>query len=64
MEEINRRLRERQKMISQIKEVSSLEAFHYTIANSKKPLGRKTLTVDTSKPIETYLQEVINYIKT
>ncbi|WP_211654111.1 AAA family ATPase [Planococcus alpniumensis] len=64
MEEINRRLRERQRMISQIKEVSSLEAFHYTIANSKKPLLRKILTVDTSKPIETYLQEVINYIKT
>jgi predicted kinase len=64
MEEINRRLRERQKMISQIKEVSSLEAFRYTIANSKKPLERKTLIVDTSKPLETYLQEVINYIKT
>ncbi|WP_416144578.1 AAA family ATPase [Planococcus koreensis] len=63
MEEINRRLRERQQLISQIKEVSSLESFHYTIANSKKPIEMETLTINTSKPIEAYLQEVINYIK-
>lgn len=63
MEEVNRRLRDRQKKISQIKEVPSLEAFQYTIANSKKPLDRETLTVDTSKPIEAYLQKVIDYIK-
>lgn len=64
MEEINRRLRNREKMISQVQKVSSLEAFNHTIANSKKPSERKILTVDTSKPIETYLQKVINYIKT
>lgn len=63
MKEVNRRLQNRQKMISQIQKVSSLEGFHNAIANSKKPLEKKILIVDTSKPIETYLQEVVNYIK-
>ncbi|MBN3554037.1 ATP-binding protein [Fictibacillus nanhaiensis] len=60
--EINRRLKSRDRMISQIEEISSEEAFQYTIKNSKKPLDTKCLVVDTSQPLETYVQKVLNYI--
>lgn len=61
--EINRRLSERKRMVSQILEVSSQDEFDSTVANSKKPENIKTLTVNTSHPLQTYLQDVINYIK-
>lgn len=63
IDEINRRLKGRKRMVSQIKEAPSLEAFNYTIANSIKPFGHELLTVDTSLPIKAYLQEVIDYLK-
>ena len=61
--EINRRLNERERMVSQITQAPSQEAFDYTLANSKKPSGYRTLTVNTRLPIESYLPEVIDYIK-
>ncbi|RLQ89829.1 AAA family ATPase [Planomicrobium sp. Y74] len=64
MNEINRRLKTRNRMVSQIGEVLSPEAFTYTIANSKKPVGYEILTINTDQPLEAYLQEVINYLKT
>jgi predicted kinase len=60
--EINNRLKSRERMISQIEEISSEEAFQYTIKNSKKPLDIKCLVVDTSQPLESYVQTVLNYI--
>jgi predicted kinase len=50
--EINFRLKNRDRMISQIAEIYSEEAFQYTIHNSKKPSEYKCLMVDTRKPIE------------
>lgn len=62
-EEINNRLRSRERKISQINEVKSIDDFRYTIENSKKPENHKCLTVDTSKPLDSYIQEVLNYIE-
>lgn len=61
-DEINFRLRNRERMVSQIKEIYSEESFRYTIKNSKKPSGYKCLLVDTKHPLENYLQTVMSYI--
>ncbi|WP_419961705.1 AAA family ATPase [Psychrobacillus sp. BM2] len=60
--EINSRLKNRERMISQIKEIKSEVAFKSTIENSKKPFGYKYMTVDTGQPLESYIQDVMNYI--
>lgn len=62
MNEINRRLKNRNRMISQIEEIKSVDAFKLTIANSKKPSNTKTLLVNTKEPIEGYIQKVIDYL--
>jgi predicted kinase len=61
--EINRRLRNRDRMVSQIKEIYSEEAFRYALKNSEKPADYKCLLIDTSQPVERYLPAVINYLK-
>ncbi len=61
--EINFRLKNRDRMLSQIKEIQSEESFKYTIKNSKKPPEYKCLVVDTKQPLESYIREVINYIR-
>lgn len=61
-EEVNFRLKNRQSKISQIKEVASREAFQYTIKNSKKPENYPYLMVDSSKALDTYIEEVMEYI--
>ncbi|MFD2446887.1 AAA family ATPase [Bacillus sp. CGMCC 1.16607] len=60
--EINFRLKNRERKISQIKEVDLKEAFTFTIENSKKPDEYNCLVVDTAQPLESYIQEVLNYI--
>ncbi|MED1863887.1 AAA family ATPase [Fictibacillus nanhaiensis] len=60
--EINNRLKNRDRMISQIGEITSEEAFQYTIKNSKKPLGIQCLVVNTSEPLEHYVETVLEYI--
>jgi len=60
--EINFRLKNHERMISQIKEIKSEIAFKSTIENSKKPLGYKCITVDTGQTLESYIQDVMNYI--
>ncbi len=61
--EINNRLKNRDRMISQIKEITSEEAFQYTIKNSKKPIDLKCLIVDTLQPLESYIETVLDYIQ-
>ena len=57
--EINFRLKNRERMISQIKEIQSLEeSFKYTIKNSKKSPEYKSLVVNTEQPLEGYIQEL------
>lgn len=62
-EVINDRLKNRKRMLSQINEISSEENFKYTIKNSKKPSNYKCLLVDTRLPLESYIQDVLNYIE-
>lgn len=60
--EINFRLKNRESKISQIKEAKSIEEFRYTIENSKKLANHRCVVVDTSKPLDSYIEEVINYL--
>ncbi|WP_423410568.1 AAA family ATPase [Heyndrickxia sp. MSNUG] len=62
MEEINLRLKNRERMISQIEEIQSEEAFKFTIENSKKPAGYPYLVVNTGRQMEDYILEAIEYI--
>jgi predicted kinase len=61
--EINSRLKNRERMLSQIKEIPSEEAFTYTIHNSKKPSEYKSLVVDTGQPLDNYIHNVMHYIE-
>ncbi|MDW0118352.1 AAA family ATPase [Sporosarcina thermotolerans] len=61
-DEVNNRLKNRVRMVSQISGINSEEDFIYTLENSKKPTGCKCLIVDTGKPLESYIDKVINYI--
>ncbi|MCY9545667.1 AAA family ATPase [Lysinibacillus xylanilyticus] len=60
--EINYRLKNRERMISQIAEVKSETAFIHTLQNSKKPSNYRCITVNTRQPLENYIQEVMDYI--
>ena len=60
--QLNERLKNRERMASQIQEVNSEEAFNYTINNSKRPSTSKYLVVDTSQPVDTYINGVMDYI--
>lgn len=62
-EEINCRLTSRNKMLSQISSVNSKEDFLYTIHNSKKPEKINCLKIDTSQPLESYIDLVVDYIQ-
>ena len=60
--EINYRLKNRERMISQIAEVKSEIAFIHTLQSSKKPSNYRCITVNTRQPLENYIQEVMDYI--
>lgn len=60
--EIQSRLKKRRRMISQIHNVASEKAFFEWVEKSKKPSEVECLRVDSSKPIESYIEEVILYI--
>lgn len=63
IDEIKCRLTSRERMISQIQNISCDENFYYTINNSKKPVGYRCLIVDSKQPLENYKKEVIDYIR-
>ncbi|MGG1878795.1 AAA family ATPase [Paenibacillus cisolokensis] len=61
--EINRRLRTRQRMISQIAETAEAD-FIAAIQDSKRPPSHiKSLVVDSSQPLDSYIQDVLDYIR-
>ena len=60
--EIERRIKNRTPMISQIQQVPSEKAFMEWVNNSKKPSDLQCLRVDSGKPIEKYIDEVMLYI--
>lgn len=62
IEEINRRLKTRERMISQIAEVKSEEAFKEWLDGSKRPSGFTYLVVDSGKRLVDYIEEVMKYI--
>ncbi|MFJ7698461.1 AAA family ATPase [Lysinibacillus fusiformis] len=61
-QEINFRLKNRERMISQISEVTSEENFIYTLVNSKRPADYQCIVVNTGEPIDSYINDVVNYI--
>lgn len=60
---INTRLKSRARMISQIAEVESKQAFYTTLQSSKKPHNHHCLTVDTTGPLESYIEEAMAYLE-
>ena len=62
IKEIQHRLKNRTPMISQIQQVASEKAFLEWVDNSKKPTNIQCLRVDSGKPIEKYIDEVMLYI--
>lgn len=60
---INHRLKQRESLPSQIKEISSEVVFQSTLRNSKKPLNHPILVIDTKKRLDTYIQKVMDYVK-
>lgn len=60
--EISNRLQNRKRMISQISETTE-ESFISGLNESKRPLDIKCLTIDSSQSIESYLNNVLDYLK-
>ncbi|MER2038667.1 MAG: AAA family ATPase [Solibacillus sp.] len=61
-DEINVRLKNRQRKKSQIKEILSIDQFTYAVEGSKKPQDQRYLIVDSSQPLDCYIEEVMHYI--
>ncbi|MEG0473407.1 MAG: ATP-binding protein, partial [Solibacillus sp.] len=61
--EINDRLKNRERMVSQIAEVKSATVFQSTLQSSKKPNNSEWIIVDTGKTLESYVGDVMDYIK-
>lgn len=62
IEEINNRLKTRERMISQIEKVESEEAFQKWLDGSKRPSEFTYLIVDSGQPLEDYIDEVMTYV--
>jgi predicted kinase len=60
---IDHRLKTRERLISQNNYVPSEEAFRKAFEGSKRPSNVRCLKVDSSQPLESYLDEVIAYIQ-
>lgn len=60
--EINLRLKNRERMLSQIPEVKSVEAFFSTLQNSKRPSHSSYIKVNSANKIDTYLKKVLAFI--
>jgi predicted kinase len=62
MDEINKRLKNRKRMISQIGQITSEEGFTKAINNSKRPSDAMCHIVNSAQPLDSYINEVIKYI--
>lgn len=62
LQQIDNRLRTRTAMISQNREVTSEEAFTRAFAQSLHPQEHPYYQVDTSRPLESYLGDVLSYL--
>ncbi|WKA55727.1 AAA family ATPase [Planococcus shixiaomingii] len=59
---INERLKKRKRKISQIPEVLSEKVFSVAVDSSERPLNIEHVVVDSSKALEVYLDEVMEYV--
>ena len=66
LEEVNRRLKSRVRHISQVSQVDSKvtndDEYRELININKRPNNISYLTVDTSQPLYSYLEKVVNYL--
>jgi predicted kinase len=62
MNEINKRLKNRKRMVSQIEQITSKEAFDNAVNSSQRPPSVMIHIVNSSEPVEGYISEVIRYI--
>lgn len=62
-EEVNKRLQTRNRYISQIEKCVSPENLQRVNEQCKKPLHNDYLTVCTAAPLDTYLLEVMEYLR-
>lgn len=60
---VNKRLKERKQMISQIAAVPSEEGFYRTVENSAKPHDSSILQINTLQPLEECIAGIIRYVK-
>jgi predicted kinase len=60
-DEVGNRLKTRESSVSQIKSAER-ERFLVAIDKSKKPINYECLTIDTSLPVEAYINEVLIYL--
>lgn len=60
---VNDRLKSRDRKISQITKFESYDKFVDALYKSKRPPNNNFLVVDSSKPIDTYIMDVVNYIR-
>lgn len=59
---VSDRLQTRNRKISQITRFESYDKFKETLYRSKRPPHGNFLIVDSSKPINTYINDVVNYM--
>jgi predicted kinase len=62
MAEINNRLKNRKRMISQIEQITSEAGFKNAINNSKRPSNVLSHIINSAQPLDSYINEVIRYI--
>ncbi|MCR8644486.1 ATP-binding protein [Paenibacillus sp. N1-5-1-14] len=60
---ISARLKSRIRMRSQIEEVRSIEGFNRAVNGSAKPKEHTYIVVDSSNPLDTYLEKVMKYVR-
>ncbi|MGX4687365.1 AAA family ATPase [Vagococcus sp. JNUCC 83] len=61
--DITHRLKSRDSKISQIVEYKSYSIFYKAMLGSKRPPNGNFIIVDTSQPIDSYVMDVVHYIK-
>lgn len=60
---VNDRLKSRNRKISQIENIESYDTFIKAVNNSKRPPNNNYLVVDSSKPVDSYIKSVVDYIQ-
>nr|WP_239534464.1 ATP-binding protein [Priestia taiwanensis] len=62
IEEVNKRLKQRERLMSQIESIELEVVFTYSIHNSKKPEQYPHIRVYSSEPLDSYIHKVLAYI--